>query len=180
MRLLTRATALLVALAMVMFAFGTGAATAAPQTSGTATAPVTGTTAAGDAFTGNLAVTKFVRDGSQLLAVGTITGTATDPTTGVVTQTVTAAPVQIPVNLAASTGSCQILDLVLGPLDLNLLGLVVHLDQVHLNITAQSGPGNLLGNLLCAVAGLLNGPSPLAGLLGGITALLNQILGALG
>jgi DNA-directed RNA polymerase specialized sigma24 family protein len=30
--------------------------------------------------------------------------------------------------------------------------------HAHLYITAQSGPGNLLGNLLCAVAGLLNGP----------------------
>ena len=57
---------------------------------------------------------------------------------------------------AQAPGQCQILDLVLGPLDLDLLGLVVHLDTVHLNITAQRGPGNLLGNLLCAVAGLLN------------------------
>jgi hypothetical protein len=69
---------------------------------------------------------------------------------------------------------------VLGPLNLDLLGLVVTLDTVHLNITAQQGPGNLLGNLLCAVAGLLDGPAPLSGLLNGITALLNQILGALG
>jgi hypothetical protein len=53
----------------------------------------------------------------------------------------------------------------------------VHLDTVHLNITAQSGPGNLLGNLLCAVAGLLD-QSPLN--LGAILDLLNQILGALG
>ena len=45
----------------------------------------------------------------------------------------------------------------LGPLDLNLLGLEVHLDPVVLDIVAQPGPGNLLGNLLCAVAGLLDG-----------------------
>jgi hypothetical protein len=37
---------------------------------------------------------------------------------------------------------------------LDLLGLVVDLNQVHL--TAQQGSGNLLGNLLCAVANLLN------------------------
>jgi hypothetical protein len=47
-----------------------------------------------------------------------------------------------------------VLDLVLGPLDLNLLGLVAHLDRVHLNITAVPGAGNLPGNLLCAIAGL--------------------------
>jgi hypothetical protein len=81
---------------------------------------------------------------------------------------------------AAAPLSCQILDLVLGPLDLNLLGLKVHLDTVHLNITAQGGPGNLLGNLLCAVAGLLDGSTGLNGILNGITTLLNQLLAVLG
>jgi hypothetical protein len=78
--------------------------------------------------------------------------------------------------------ACDILNLVLGPLDLNVLGLEIHLAQVVLDIVAQSGPGNLLGNLLCAVAGLLDG-SPLGGLLtqvlGQLSDLLNQILGAL-
>ena len=83
-------------------------------------------------------------------------------------------PLRLPLQ---ATGSCEILDLVLGPLDLDLLGLVVHLDTVHLNITAEQGPGNLLGNLLCAVAGLLDGP---ATPLNAITRLLNQILGLLG
>jgi hypothetical protein len=57
------------------------------------------------------------------------------------------------------------------------LGLTVHLDRVALNIAAVSGAGNLLGNLLCSVAGLLDGG--LGGLLGQIQSLLNQILGAL-
>ena len=56
----------------------------------------------------------------------------------------------------------------------------MHLDQVHLNITAQSGPGNLLGNLPCAVAGLLDGPTGVKAILTPIAALLNQILGILG
>jgi hypothetical protein len=46
------------------------------------------------------------------------------------------------------------------------------------DITAEPGPGNLLGNLLCAVVGLLDG-GPLAGLLGQLQTLLNQILAAL-
>lgn len=76
----------------------------------------------------------------------------------------------------AQPQTCQVLKLVLGPLHLDLLGLVVDLNQVHLVITAVPGPGNLLGNLLCAVAGLLdNTGNPL----GGITALLNNILRAL-
>ncbi len=47
---------------------------------------------------------------------------------------------------------CPILDLTLGPLDLNLLGLIVHLDQLHLTITADS-EGGILGQLLCGIGG---------------------------
>ena len=48
-------------------------------------------------------------------------------------------------------------------------------DRVVLNITAEAGPGNLLGNLLCAVAGLLDR----GGSLGIIRNLLNAILDVL-
>lgn len=76
--------------------------------------------------------------------------------------------------VAPAARTCGILNLVLGPLDLDLLGLQVHLDRVVLNIVAQTGAGNLLGNLLCAVAGLLDGG--LGGALGQLTTLLNRIL----
>ena len=141
-------------------------------------APVTGTLADGTgAVAGTFDVTNFVNQNGTLKAVGTFTGTVTDAA-GTVTRV--RQQVTLPVNLAASDGSCQILDLVLGPLDLDLLGLQVHLDTVHLNITAQSGPGNLLGNLLCAVAGLLNGPTGVNAILTQIGALLNRLLGVLG
>jgi hypothetical protein len=86
--------------------------------------------------------------------------------------------------LAAADPSCQILDLTLGPLHLDLLGLVVDLNQVHLQITGEQGSGNLLGNLLCSVAGLLDntgtgGSGGLSGLLQSLTSLLNQILAQL-
>ena len=71
--------------------------------------------------------------------------------------------------------SCDILNLVLGPLDLDLLGLQVHLDRVVLNIIGATGTGNLLGNLLCAVAGLLDTNGALAE----ITQILNSILAIL-
>jgi hypothetical protein len=71
--------------------------------------------------------------------------------------------------------NCPILDLQLGPLDLDLLGLRVQLNQVDLQITAEPGPGNLLGNLLCAVVSLLDGVD-LSGILGD---LLQQLLDAL-
>ena len=67
--------------------------------------------------------------------------------------------------------ACRVLSLVLGPLDLNLLGLRVQLNQVNLLITAIPG-GGLLGDLLCGVANLLN-PT---GLLG---TTLSQILNSL-
>ena len=51
---------------------------------------------------------------------------------------------------------CNVLDLVLGPLDLNLLGLMIHLDRVRLTITADPN-GGILGSLLCSLAG---GPGP--------------------
>jgi hypothetical protein len=78
---------------------------------------------------------------------------------------------------AQAQATCNILHLVLGPLDLDLLGLQVHLNRVVLDIVAVSGPGNLLGNLLCAVAGLLDGG--IGGALGRLIGLLEDILGAL-
>jgi hypothetical protein len=53
---------------------------------------------------------------------------------------------------APAAGTCAILDLVLGPLHLNLLGLVVDLNRVHLTITGNPA-GGILGRLLCGVAG---------------------------
>jgi hypothetical protein len=49
-------------------------------------------------------------------------------------------------------------------------------NPINLNIVAQSGPGNLLGNLLCGVTNLLNG----GGALQTIANDLNQILAGLG
>jgi len=140
------------------------------------TVPIAGS-GGGSTFAGQLNVQRFVQSGGRILGVGTITGTLTNTVTGVVSTVIR--QVSIPLDLGGSgalNGKCEILSLVLGPLDLDLLGLQVHLNQVVLNIDAQSGPGNLLGNLLCAVAGLLDSNGPLSQ----ITGLLNQILGALG
>ena len=47
--------------------------------------------------------------------------------------------------------TCPILNLVLGPLHLDLLGLVVDLNQVHLTIVAEPS-GGVLGSLFCGLA----------------------------
>lgn len=122
------------------------------------------------AITGTFNIQRFAVINGVVNAVGTLTATITN-TAGQVT-TLVLNNVAIPLT-GTPTASCPILSLTLGPLHLDLLGLVIDLNQINLNITAQPGPGNLLGNLLCDVANLLNNPS-------GLANVLNQILGALG
>jgi hypothetical protein len=120
--------------------------------------PVRQTIAGVGTFAGTFDIQRFARRGDNLVAIGTLTGTFTNLAgeTANVTRTVTA---------TVTRGTCQILHLELGPLDLDLLGLQIHLDKVVLNITAQAGPGNLLGNLLCAIARLLDGNGSLDSLI---------------
>jgi hypothetical protein len=158
------------------FAVMAASATAARPATGGITAPIAATQTANGLLQGAVKITNFaVNDAGQLVANGTFTGTVTNAA-GTVTN-LTQAVTNVVVNDAAPGGGCQILDLTLGPLNLNVLGLVVTLNQVHLNITAQPGPGNLLGNLLCSVAGLLDNGNT-AGL-NNLLNLLNRLLGGL-
>lgn len=91
-------------------------------------------------------------------------------------QTIAATPFTTVIDSLQVGDACTILDLDLGPLHLDLLGLVIDLNEIQLDITAVPGAGNLLGNLLCAVAGLLDRDGPLTG----IAALLNRLLAGLG
>jgi hypothetical protein len=130
-------------------------------------------------FNGTLHILNFAAKDGQLFATGIVTGTLVDENgaTSAIVRTVS-----LPVNTGATTRaaapasaaavSCDVLHLDLGPLDLDLLGLVVHLDEVVLDLTAVPGAGNLLGNLLCAITNLLNG----GGALTQIAGLLNQVL----
>lgn len=78
---------------------------------------------------------------------------------------------------AVAGASCDILNLSLGPIDLNLLGLQVELDDcadgpVTIDVTAIPG-GGLLGDLLCSLANLLNGGG------GNLADLLNRVATAI-
>jgi hypothetical protein len=160
-------------------------AAAARTAQGTYTSVVNGTFGDGGVVTGTFTPSRFAQKNGGLVATGTLHSVLTnaDGSSAGTTDTPLTLPVQLATAGAARSAAvapaiaCNILHLVLGPLDLNLLGLAVHLNTVVLDITANSGPGNLLGNLLCAVAGLLDGASLPLGQLG---ALLNQILGLLG
>jgi hypothetical protein len=113
----------------------------------------------------------------KLAVDGFFTFTAPDGTTR--TEAFANKPANLSSSGAPTAPTCQILDLDIGAIHLDLLGLVVDLAPVHLDIVAQSGPGNLLGNLLCAVVNLLNGTGNLTAitnLLTQINLLLSQIL----
>jgi hypothetical protein len=142
--------------------------------------PVVGTTGSGGTFAGTATITGFAVNGTDVVAVGTISGLV-DGTQAVVatfTAPVAMAPASAagPTAQVAAAAACQILNLTLGPINLNVLGLVISIpNPVVLNITAVPGAGNLVGNLLCAVANLLNG----GGALQQVADLLNQLLGIL-
>ena len=157
-----------------IFALMTGLMAVAPQSSAAATKGnplVMPVTAPGGAFNGTFTLTSFALQNGALVANGIISGTDASGVSHFGTVTV---PVSTGASTAAAAASCPILHLVLGPINLNILGLQVTTNQIVLDISAIPGAGNLLGNLLCDVAGLLNG-SPTATLIG----LLNQIIAIL-
>ena len=166
-------------------AANTASRTVAQNGQGELRSRIVGQTGNGRAVTGYFVPLKFGKNNGKLFVRGLGHGVVhnTDGSTRTFdvlrtrrVMTIEGAPVGARKQAAALAPACDVLNLVLGPLDLDLLGLQIHLDRIVLNIVAQSGAGNLLGNLLCAVAGLLDG----TGVLGRITDLLNQILGRLG
>ncbi len=166
-----RITTIAVLMAILALAVApVGAAYAAPKT-GTGT--LTGNTvqltdAAGNTINGVLNITRFVVEDGVIQAVGTITDAA-----GNVLANFTADVTDI----FTTEGTCQILHLELGPIELDVLGLVVTTNEIVIDITAEAGSGNLLGNLLCSVAHLFDNPG---NTLNAIVQKLNRILGLLG
>ena len=143
--------------------------------------PVVGTVDGEAVFDGTLTVKKFQEgDGGTIEALAQLEGTLTKNgrehrvTRGV----------RVPATIAEAGGDvsaqqleCEVLNLVLGPISLNLLGLNVQigggedgLEPIAVIITADP-TGGLLGQLLCSLAG----GGPLQQLIG----LLNQILAIL-
>jgi hypothetical protein len=131
-------------------------------------------------FQGTVTITKLAYDG-QLKVFGRITGTVSGANGG---KDVTNQQFEQYATLVNSGGSsarrapaaCSILDLDIGAIHLNLLGLVIDLAPIHLDITAI--PGGLLGDLLCSLAGLLDNlvfGNGLGNVLRSILNIINQI-----
>jgi hypothetical protein len=184
-RIRMAAVAALMACAVSLGAAGTASAAAQPaETPLTQTVNVTGT----KGFKGTFAIDRFASRSGKMVAIGTLKGTVRKNGK---TKRVKAKTVSLPASVAGAgsgakaaqvqpiPGACQVLNLVLGPINLNLLGLSVRTNQINLRIDAIPGAGNLLGNLLCAVTNLLNPDGalgPLTGAINQLTAALNAIL----
>jgi hypothetical protein len=149
------------------------------------TMAVKGVARNGKKFRGTYGIQRFVARGGKVWSVGTLKGRLKG-------HRVRRSGVMMPASLtsrgvqAAQRPACPILHLVLGPIDLNLLGLHVRLGGgpnanrvIVLDITAVPG-GGLLGDLLCGISNLLN-PTALSQLNGReLAATLNSLIALLG
>ena len=165
-----------------------GAGPAAAQTEGTPLTKVVKMTAAaknGKKFKGTYTISRFTQSGGKVYAVGALKGKLKG-------RNVKRSNVRIPVTLARHTaagasqlppnptaGACQVLDLVLNPIDLNLLGLHLATSRIEVLLEAVPGANALLGNLLCGILGILDpqavtpaAPSQLAQVLNALLALV--------
>jgi|tagenome__1003787_1003787.scaffolds.fasta_scaffold20341543_2 hypothetical protein len=177
----SRLVALATALSCALVLGATGTAAAATTTTPIAkTIPVTGATKSGKTLKhGTFTIQRFAKKNGKLVAIGTMKGRiggrsftrtvrmpASRPTTG------SAQSSQLP----PLPNACQILNLRLGPINLNLLGLVVRTNRINVRIDAVPGPGNLLGNLLCGITGLLDQNALANSPLGQLANILNSLL----
>jgi hypothetical protein len=117
-----------------------------------------------------LSINNIALQNGQLVANGSIGGTN----------------FQLPLTLTSSPNaadpSCPILNLSIPQgIHLSLLGLNVDTSGICLAVTGESGPGNLLGNLVCDLSNALNpGGAGLLSFLNGLsTTDLNTLLGSL-
>jgi hypothetical protein len=163
--------------------------------------PITGTTSTGGTFDGLFGLQRFASDASGgILAVGVISGTvmsATGAVVGTILSPVSLpvadprlprtgfaptpsgtrpvrdneTPAPAPGIVLAQATTCDVLNLAIGAVDLNVLGLVVHTDPIALAISGDTG--GPLGALIClvlnAVGSIVNLLNTILGLLGGLT-----------
>ena len=151
-------------------------------------------------FAGTWVLSEFVVEGDTIYAVGQLTGDVMNKSgkvTNSLNETValpvieaTPDPATGSINgtraLQAVPDTCSVLRLVLGPIDLSLLGLNIFIGGLEggpllIDINATPG-GGLLGDLLCGLAGgPPTGPlGEIANALNGLVEAINGLLGLLG
>jgi len=162
-----RLTLILTLVAMVGL-IAAPAVSAAPPARGDTLTGTTTQTVSGGVLQSTATITEVAVDAAgNLVASGTLTYTL-----GAVTGTTSFTDALLQTN-----GACDILTLDIGAIFLDLLGLEVDIAPISIDITAVPGAGNLLGNLLCAVAGLLDGPNPIGSLIDRLLGIINNLLG---
>lgn len=135
----------------------------------------------------SLVITRFAVRNGELVAHGVLNGTLTNGTVVKNLQirnipaTVSEAPSEVQqvayvAGLVQQEEVCPILHLELGPIFLDLLGLQLETNEIVIDLRAVAGPGNLLGNLLCALVGLLDETPLNIGLINQILDLINNLL----
>jgi hypothetical protein len=138
---------------------------------------LTGQSQKGKQLRATYTIDRFARARSgRLVSVGTLRGRLGN-------RRVAKRNVSLPAAVARGAGAsqvlpplpnaCQILNLRLGPINLDLLGLVVRTNLINVRIDGQRGPGNLLGNLLCGITAIFD-PQGLT--TGQNAAVLNSLL----
>jgi hypothetical protein len=189
------ALAALVAFVAALGFAGTASAQAPAKTPLTKSVAVTGS----KKFKGTYTIDRFTTRNGKLVAIGTLKGTLKKKgkkksvrRNGVVMPAAVAGAgaKDLPDLPGATTAqalpdlpnSCQVLNLTLQPITLNLLGLVVRTNLINVRIDAipsQFQGGGLLGDLLCSITNLLNpggGLGPLTTAINNLTAALNSLL----
>jgi hypothetical protein len=119
---------------------------------------VAGKAKGGKTFKGTYSIDRFRSSAGELFSTGTLRGRLDGRRVverGVRMPAVLSSDVQ-GAQLPPIPGACEILNLVLGPIRIDLLGLVIRTNRINLRIDAVPGEGNLLGNLLCAITGILD------------------------
>jgi hypothetical protein len=120
--------------------------------------------AAGSEFSGTFTLQRFVSDSGRLLALGVLTDIP-----GVsATSRSTLRPVRIPVT--AVSRSCEMLRVDLGPIDLNLEGATLHVNEFAVQVSDTTN--GLLAQSLCSVA---NAPDDAASLIAQLNELLDLV-----
>jgi len=158
-------------------------------TVGTAPTAPEGEAAATPEVTGSFAIQRFARTTEDsVAAAGTLTLSLTDPATNAARTIITqvAMPVAKSGDTTVPTGTagqpqpigetaCGTLSMVLGPLELTLLGLSFQLNEVNVDVAVVAGTGERLGNLLCEVTSLIDGSARPAELVNRLNTLLDTI-----
>jgi hypothetical protein len=148
----------LLAMTLCALSIAAPAASAQEPAGMTQVLPVTGEAKNGKQFSGTYAIERFRTAGGRLVSTGTLRGRLAG-------RRVAERAVRMPATLSSDAqgaqlppipNACEILNLVIGPINLDLLGLVVRTNRINVRIDAVPGPGNLLGNLLCAITGILD------------------------